>query len=206
MCVCVCVCQGNNSNHAQSARFNNPTDLALLQTMSSLSSPAGGLPQRARCSILTSVANAPRLLPLEPYTTAQQDTHCMRVCPTSPHRPAPCIPEDMLGVGQGGGSGWDGIVSTTSIDGVLTRPGPSTTVADLAGRLRFPRAGLGAIGHRTPLTPSDPGAVNLVTDTCLLFSTWGVVSDADGLRPPLSGPIPRHDFVCKTPTEALSQN
>ena len=46
MCVCacvsLCVCQGNNSNHAQTARFNNPTDLALLQNMSSLSSPAGG--------------------------------------------------------------------------------------------------------------------------------------------------------------------
>ena len=25
MCVCVCVCQGINSNHAQTARFNNPT-------------------------------------------------------------------------------------------------------------------------------------------------------------------------------------
>ena len=25
--VCVCVCQGNNSNHAQTARFNIPTFL-----------------------------------------------------------------------------------------------------------------------------------------------------------------------------------
>ena len=24
VCVCVCVCQGINSNHAQTARFNNP--------------------------------------------------------------------------------------------------------------------------------------------------------------------------------------
>ena len=45
--ACVCVCQGNQFNHAQTARFNNPTLLPLLQTMSSVSCPAEGLPRRA---------------------------------------------------------------------------------------------------------------------------------------------------------------
>ena len=37
VCVCVCVCVPRNQfNHAQTERFNNPTVLPLLQTMSSL--------------------------------------------------------------------------------------------------------------------------------------------------------------------------
>ena len=35
-------------------------------------------------------------------TTKQQDTHCMHVCPTAPHRSSPCIPERH---GGGGGEG-----------------------------------------------------------------------------------------------------
>ena len=42
LCVCVCVCQGVNSNHAQTVRFNIPTFLPLLQTISSMFCPAGG--------------------------------------------------------------------------------------------------------------------------------------------------------------------
>ena len=40
-CAQVSVCQGINSIHAQTARFNNPNFLPLLQTMSSVFSPAG---------------------------------------------------------------------------------------------------------------------------------------------------------------------
>ena len=39
-----CVCQGNQFNRAQTARFNIPTLLPLLQTIRSVSGPAGGLP------------------------------------------------------------------------------------------------------------------------------------------------------------------
>ena len=49
VCVCVCVCvharQGINSNHAQTARFTDPTLLPLLQTMSSVSCPTVGRPK-----------------------------------------------------------------------------------------------------------------------------------------------------------------
>ena len=54
VCVCACVYQGNQFNHAQIARFNNPTFLPLLQTMSSLSCPAGGLPGRAGSRLMYS--------------------------------------------------------------------------------------------------------------------------------------------------------
>ena len=66
VCVCVCVCQGINSNHAQTARFNRTMFLQLLQTMSSLFSPAGGAPDGLMLSICTVAAHAPQLLPSEP--------------------------------------------------------------------------------------------------------------------------------------------
>ena len=102
VCVCVCVCAPRNPfESAQTARFNNPKVLSLLQTMSSTVlpfCPAGGAAQRASSTISTYAANAPRLLPSEP-SAQQQHTHCMLVCPTAPHIPAPCIPRDSGGWG-----------------------------------------------------------------------------------------------------------
>ena len=98
--VRVCLCQGINSNHAPTTRFKNPAFLPLLQTISSLSCPAGGLLCWAMESWCTGVRCRQHTATPGPsnHTTKQQDTHCMRVCPTSPHSPAPCIPRD-----QGGG-------------------------------------------------------------------------------------------------------
>ena len=93
--VCVCV---NPFEFAQTARFNNPKVLALLQTMSSTVLPCKGLPSGHEAPY---AANAPRLLPSEP-SARQQDTHYTLVCPTTPHIPAPCIPGDS---GGGGGAG-----------------------------------------------------------------------------------------------------
>ena len=39
--LCVCVCQDSNSNGVQTARFNRPTLLPLLQTISSVFGAAG---------------------------------------------------------------------------------------------------------------------------------------------------------------------
>ena len=88
--ACVCVCQGINSNHAQTARFNIPKVLPLLQTMSSVFCPAGGLPCRAvRLRMYTCCQHTTAPGPAN-LTARQQDTHCMRVCPTAPHRPV-CV-------------------------------------------------------------------------------------------------------------------
>ena len=57
------LCHGIHSNHAQTARFNSPTVLPPLQTMSLLFGPArGAAPYGLLLSICTVAANAPRLL------------------------------------------------------------------------------------------------------------------------------------------------
>ena len=59
----------------------------------------GGSPDGLWISICTEVLPTHRSSwPLDP-ATVQQDTHCMRVCPTSPHRPSPCIPAEVGGGG-----------------------------------------------------------------------------------------------------------
>ena len=88
--MCVCVCQGVHSNLLQLRGSTILRSYHCCKPCVRLFCPAGGAAQRAIDAISTDAANAPRLLPSEP-SARQQDTHCMLVCPTAPHIPAPCM-------------------------------------------------------------------------------------------------------------------
>ena len=80
VCVCVCVPRYQFQS-CSNCEVKQSYVLPLLQTMSSVFSPAGGPPDGLRLYLCTDAANAPQLLPSE-SATRHQDTHGMHVCPT----------------------------------------------------------------------------------------------------------------------------
>ena len=78
-------------------------------TVSCLAPPALPLAQPLAVPLPLPLERPPRMplhtaRPLKP-ATRQQDTHCMLVCPTAPHIPAPYIPQVTAGNMREGGGG-----------------------------------------------------------------------------------------------------
>ena len=101
-CVCVYVCVPRDQFHSCSnCEVQNSYILPLLQTISSVFGPAGGQPQRALDLHMY------RVLPTHRSSSPVTPKHTVHaVCPTSPHRPAPCIPVEVGGGGGGATPSW----------------------------------------------------------------------------------------------------
>ena len=101
-CVCVCA-KGMNSIMLKLRGSTFP--LSYHYCKPSMSSPAKGLPISSGPPYVQGAANTPQLLALQPSHNATR--HILHaLCPTSPHRPSPCVPEK-----DGGGVRWGGGVS-----------------------------------------------------------------------------------------------
>ena len=130
-CVCVCVRarQHINSNHAQTARFNIPTSYHYCKLLVLCSALKGATHTGSGSPYVQGAANTLQLLTLQPSHNATRHTlHAM--CPTSPHRPFPCVLVKDVG-GRGSGAekptstpGWERMAldGRKTFSGHVTKP------------------------------------------------------------------------------------